>query len=298
MRKTISKHREAEILFLNRHTCCICQERGRDVQVHHIDGDNSNDDISNLAVLCLDCHSRVTGTRGLGRAFSPLEVKRYKTEWEAVSRKRHALSSTGRTRHTPRIERQLFIYEAKSLIYRMLSADDSDTHTFRAGFESLMQLGMLEGIQKEIIEHLAFAFVLSAISEVNKPVALAKSLPRFFRYLIGPSEVELRRTDEQTLIEAIGVLEFVHNFCVEENKNYKILSASKNALSDFMAIAIRYHNTRIFSKARGIMNEIRKSCIIRYHKHDRTLPRLTREIDALKDDMRKELQRAKLRWKM
>lgn len=298
MRKAIPKPREAEILFLNRHACCICQDKGKDVQIHHIDGDNSNNDITNLAALCLDCHSQVTGMRGLGKSYSPLEVKRYKKEWETIIKRKYALPSISRAKRPSKIERQLFIYEAKSLIYRMLSAKDTNIALFETGFGNLWQLSIFEGIQKEIIEHLSFAFTLSAISELNKPIFLARSLPKFFGYLVGPVDVPLLKTDQRDILDAIETLEFAHNLCVDENKKYRILSAIKNALSDFMAIAIKYHNSRIFSKARKVLNEIYESSTTKYDKHDKKLPKLTREIDGLKDDIRKELKREKLRWRM
>lgn len=296
MRKAIPPKKEAEILFLNRHTCCICQDKGKDVQIHHIDGDNCNNDIENLAVLCLDCHSRVTGTRGLGKSFSSLEVKRYKKEWEAIIKKHFGLPTIPKTKRLPKFERQLFVYEAKSIIYKMLSAKDSSKGLFETGFENLWQLALFEGIQTEIVDHLGYAFVLSAISEVNKPIALAKSLPRLFGYLVGPDRVPLSKSVEKDILNAIEALEFTHNLCVEENKNYRILSAVKNALSDFMVTGIRYHNSRIFSKARRILNEIFMSSTTKYDKHDKKLPKLSREIDGLKDEIRKELKNEKLRW--
>lgn len=73
----------AEVLAANLHTCCICRQARRHVQLHHIDGNPANNDETNIAVLCLDCHSRVTGDEGLGRSFAPNEVAIYKTEWEA-----------------------------------------------------------------------------------------------------------------------------------------------------------------------------------------------------------------------
>src|SRR5712692_1405406 len=73
--------REA-LLYRNDHTCCICNDRSRDVQIHHIDGDPANNAPENLAVVCLDCHSRVTGARGLGQSYRPGEVRKYKRTWE------------------------------------------------------------------------------------------------------------------------------------------------------------------------------------------------------------------------
>src|SRR2546425_13378027 len=71
------------LMFINRHTCCICHMPRKHVQVHHIDGNSSNNSIKNLAVLSLDCHSIVTGDEGLGRSYSPREVANYKSDWEA-----------------------------------------------------------------------------------------------------------------------------------------------------------------------------------------------------------------------
>jgi hypothetical protein len=73
----------AAVPAANRHTCCICEER-KHIQIHHIDGDEANNDPANLAVVCLDDHSRVTGDEGLGRRFSPAEVRVYKRRWEAI----------------------------------------------------------------------------------------------------------------------------------------------------------------------------------------------------------------------
>jgi hypothetical protein len=70
------------VLADNNHTCCICNEPRKHVVFHHIDSDPSNHDPANLAVVCHDCHSRVTGDEGLGRAYSPREVAKYKKRWE------------------------------------------------------------------------------------------------------------------------------------------------------------------------------------------------------------------------
>ena len=45
---------EAEILFINDRTCCICRDKSKGVQIHHIDGDPSNNATENLAVVCTE----------------------------------------------------------------------------------------------------------------------------------------------------------------------------------------------------------------------------------------------------
>lgn len=181
----------------------------------------------------------------------------------------------------------------------MMSVKDSDTAAIKAGFENLWLLAILEDITKEIIDHLSFALALSALWSVNKPIMLAKSLPRFFDHLrAGPSNLPFRKSDQRDMLSAIETLEFAHNLTTEGNKEYQILRAIKNALSDFMEISIEYENSRVFSKARRTLEEVRKSSMTKYDKHDKTLPKLTHEIDRLRQDIQKELRKKKLRWKI
>lgn len=83
-RTPIPKETSEKLLYKNRHTCCVCREFRKHVQIHHIDSNSSNNESENLAVLCLDCHSLITGNEGLGRSYSQNEVKLYKNSWEKL----------------------------------------------------------------------------------------------------------------------------------------------------------------------------------------------------------------------
>lgn len=71
----------ADFLFASDHTCCICREAIRKVQIHHIDGDPTNHDASNLATLCFEDHDRTLVKGGFGRSLSADEVRRYRDDW-------------------------------------------------------------------------------------------------------------------------------------------------------------------------------------------------------------------------
>jgi hypothetical protein len=90
----IPKRIEAQILYDNDHTCCICRSANKHVQVHHADANPKNNAFSNLVVLCLDCHAKVSVKGGLGRKYSVMEVLRYKRNWEFLVRKRRAFFPT------------------------------------------------------------------------------------------------------------------------------------------------------------------------------------------------------------
>ena len=80
-RTSIPNDLVAEVLFASDRTCCVCQEKGKPVQIHHIDGNPSNNAIENLAVLCLDCHNETQIKGGFGRQLTASVVTKYRDEW-------------------------------------------------------------------------------------------------------------------------------------------------------------------------------------------------------------------------
>jgi hypothetical protein len=71
----------AKILFLSDRTCCVCRVKGKPVQIHHIDEDNSNHKIENLATLCLDCHTETQIKGGFHRKLDAEQVRLYRDDW-------------------------------------------------------------------------------------------------------------------------------------------------------------------------------------------------------------------------
>lgn len=71
----------AEILFLSDRTCCVCNVRGKQVQIHHIDEDPANNIIDNLSVLCFECHDQTMIRGGFGRKLEANQIIKYRNEW-------------------------------------------------------------------------------------------------------------------------------------------------------------------------------------------------------------------------
>jgi hypothetical protein len=71
----------ARVLFRCDYTCCVCRERGRPIQLHHIDEDPSNNAEANLAPLCLLCHNDTQIQGGFGRKLNSDVVTRYLCDW-------------------------------------------------------------------------------------------------------------------------------------------------------------------------------------------------------------------------
>jgi hypothetical protein len=88
-RAPIPQEVSVDVLFLHDHTCCVCRESGKAVQIHHIDDDPSNNSLENLAVLCLQHHNDTQITGGFGRKLQAAEVHRYRDDWlERVENRR------------------------------------------------------------------------------------------------------------------------------------------------------------------------------------------------------------------
>lgn len=67
--------------FRSDRTCCICQERGKPTQIHHVDEDPGNNDPDNLALLCLHCHEETQIKGGFGRKLNASLIVQYRNDW-------------------------------------------------------------------------------------------------------------------------------------------------------------------------------------------------------------------------
>src|SRR6516225_8235054 len=74
MRIPIPDNVAAEVLFRQNRTCCVCQEPGKRLQIHHIDDDPSNNNQSNLVGLCFTCHDDTQISGGFGRKLNAMAI--------------------------------------------------------------------------------------------------------------------------------------------------------------------------------------------------------------------------------
>ena len=72
------------VLFESDRTCCICRDRSRPVKIHHIDGNRSNNERSNLAVVCDPCHTLAHTNFPFSRNLAPDQVRLYDETWRAI----------------------------------------------------------------------------------------------------------------------------------------------------------------------------------------------------------------------
>ena len=80
-RAEIPQEVAASALFESDRTCCVCRVRGKAVQIHHVDEDPANNETSNLAVLCFDCHRDTQIRGGFDRKLDAAQVELYRDDW-------------------------------------------------------------------------------------------------------------------------------------------------------------------------------------------------------------------------
>ena len=124
VRTSIAQSTADNLLFANRHRCCVCREPRKPVQIHHVDSDPSNHDWDNLAVLCLDHHSDATGSQGFGHHYSPQEIRLFKQNWEA-------LCSTWREMHEDEDLDDADDPEPMATLYKKLVLNEEQVESYR-----------------------------------------------------------------------------------------------------------------------------------------------------------------------
>lgn len=91
----------SNVRWLSDDTCCVCRERRKGIQIHHIDGDPQNHDVENLAVLCLECHNKTEQKGGFARSHDPNYITRCRNKWlETVNSRREEADKSDIKRRT------------------------------------------------------------------------------------------------------------------------------------------------------------------------------------------------------
>jgi hypothetical protein len=80
-REKIPEDIAARVMFDSDRTCCVCRETRKEVQIHHIDEDPSNNSPENLAVLCFEHHDETQRKGGFGRKLNATQVRLYRDDW-------------------------------------------------------------------------------------------------------------------------------------------------------------------------------------------------------------------------
>jgi hypothetical protein len=270
MRKHLPRKLEKRILVMNKHCCCICENDGmfKEVVIHHIDGDNSNNEIENLAVLCLQHASMADtglkrGKLGSGKKLTPSEVREYKKHWET----KVGIEKKFQRRQFPLYQRKhfeiLYEFEIAKIKNEILSLNDNDKR-LREKFDYLDQLVIEEFISGlELRKLLLEAYGDIALQSINGdkvPKMLSKAILGLFKHLIGPHEVKIQARDKKLILKSIEPLGTLGSFSAEFNPDLRVLLNACNAFYELSEIAKWYKLKAVKEKIVKELIKIREDC--------------------------------------
>ena len=255
-RKLISQTIIDEVLFRSDHTCCVCRVKGKDVQIHHIDSNQSNNSISNLAVTCLDCHSKVTGTRGLGRSYTQGEVRKYKRSWEQQVQ-------DSRKIHKPIVKyKKEFITQIDFIICDILARKPTDPR-IKELLNTLIELHIWRGtkeIDEKIVEGLSHLALMSGISSPQIAGQVAEKLWEMCFHFVGLEYVPMEQKDEKFVLKCIDAIETLVEFNCEFGHGKKATNEIAQHAEYFFEIGLWYSRKRIVNAVLRAYEKAIKAC--------------------------------------
>jgi hypothetical protein len=237
-RRPIDQKTVDELMFRNRHTCCICHDSSKHVQIHHIDEDRSNDAFDNLAVLCLDCHSRVSADQGLGRRFTTGEIRKYKREWESLN-----LSKLEGESVTDEVEAAVLRADISRLTVEVISL--ADTQRRSEALEQIETYHVFFGMRDEALKAISTILVGSVWGDAEITAACAERISHLFWGLPGPEHVAIKQKDEAALKKAIHELEWIGEHATEYMRSIEVMSRLCTSMLNLYDVAAAYSRSRL-----------------------------------------------------
>jgi len=235
-RKLISSKIEREILFRNEATCCICGKSN--VQIHHIDGNHSNNQLINLAVLCLDHHNQASSISSMTRGLKPSLVRKFKIDWEGrISRKRQLV----RQNISKNKDEQTFIkFEIKRLVYSLPAYPDKKSTN--STIEQIYQWSVFEATTKDILK--AFDYIHWFLKDSQIAILLDR-LWEFFWQFVGPKDVPMGENDEKNIISTIELIGNLGRQVVIIEQNPRVFNNLFSVMKNFQDVASWYHKPKL-----------------------------------------------------
>ena len=251
-RPRIPEEIAAQILYRNEHVCCMCRTPNKDVQIHHIDSNPTNNSFDNLTVLCLDCHSRVTGPRGLGRAYGPREVRLNKNAWETfVLEKREG--ARGKVAHERELVSQIdllvceFLALPEGHVREAILLDQiNHLHRWRGGSD----------LDAKIVEGLRHAASVSlSAGQVTKALPLPFQVWQMCWEFVGPKLRPMDHGGATKVLQCIDVINLLMVGNAGSVQDRRLHSNLVLIANEFVNLGVAYQDHEIASGVLGTFKD-------------------------------------------
>jgi len=254
-------------MFRNESVCCVCQKKN--VQVHHIDGDNSNNKLSNLAVLCIEDHDRASSRSSMTRGLTPSLIRRFKTDWErrVIEKRRLVKHAASSIKEDPFIK-----FEIKRLVFSLPAFKDKKTTN--SIIDQLYHWHLFTDYTKNIFLDLGNIRWFLDMSQI---IILLERIYEFFWHLVGPKDVPMDIQDKKNLLLAIKLLGNLGIQIITLKESRKALDYLFAPADDFVNIAQLYRSPMLKKEIKNQLISIRRELAKTRSYPNRT--KLTKKFD-------------------
>ena len=263
---------EVKLLVKNKHTCCICREfkNYQEPIIHHIDGNPSNNDEANLAILCL-VHASMAdaglkkGKLGTGKKLKLDEVRQFKQSWE----KKVESEIKTEKRIVPVRERKqlelLYKFEISKRKNEILSLPERERKLRRNNYEFLQELIFEEFTKnlklRSIVLDAYYDITLQSGNQNFIQAPLLEAISSLFLHLAGPKDVKIDSEDKKLLLRSLDVLEVVGGFEAELSDTMSLLRKTCKKIYELAEIASWYKFDKFLNKSKRVLKSIKKDCL-------------------------------------
>lgn len=241
--------------------CCVCKQRKRYLQVHHIDGNKEKNDRSNLAVLCLNHHADAHTTTRQARSLSPGQVRRCRDEWlQILTRRRESKDAT--LPRTPAEHEDIIAavacLEIRKLGWMLPRTKWGDTPALLEKLGFYANRLQSYAVDEEIIEALDG---LMDWAPEGMPHSVASQMaelvpPSDFVGLVGPSQHRIPKRKQQLLRWALDIGRSMVYDAVRYHPSIKVVASGASILHRPLRYAELNHLRELKREAIKVFREM------------------------------------------
>lgn len=265
-RAKIPHKTEVKLLMMNKHQCCICRnlKSSSDVEIHHINGNSSDNRLENLSVLCSYHHKLAHGALGNSKKLLAEEIKINKNFWEKRVLEEIKIKKKSVSIQERKQLEILYKFEISKRKNEILSLPQKQQQLRRAHYEFLQQLlieEFISGLKLRPIILKAFSDIgIQSAGDSDVSLPLIDAIGGLFLHLVGPEDVKIYPDDKRLLLKSLDILETIGGYGASISEDVKVLKKTCQKIYELAEISSWYKFKEFKDKALKILKKIRREC--------------------------------------